>query len=86
MYVILIYDVSQDRVGKVCKFLRTYLNWIQNSAFEGEVSEAGFKKIKTEIKKLIKEEDSVIMFKINNSSWLDKEILGKEKSSTDNIF
>ena len=38
MYVIMVYDVGQKRVGKMCKLLRGYLNWIQNSVFEGEIS------------------------------------------------
>ena len=38
MYVILVYDVGEERVGKVCKYLRRYLPRIQNSVFEGELS------------------------------------------------
>ena len=40
MYVILIYDVNVKRVGKMLKLCRQYLCWIQNSVFEGEISEA----------------------------------------------
>ncbi|MEM4641423.1 MAG: CRISPR-associated endonuclease Cas2, partial [Candidatus Pacearchaeota archaeon] len=54
MYIIVVYDVAQKRVNKVCQFLRQYLNWIQNSAFEGEVNESTLEKIKIGIKKLIK--------------------------------
>jgi hypothetical protein len=49
MYLILVYDVGQKRVGKVCKTLRKHLNWVQNSVFEGEVSEADLRKIQMEI-------------------------------------
>ena len=40
MYVILVYDFREKRVGKMLKLCRRYLNWIQNSVFEGEISEA----------------------------------------------
>ena len=30
MYVIIVYDVEQKRVQKVCNFLRRYLCWVQN--------------------------------------------------------
>ena len=32
MYVILVYDCGEKRVGKMLKLCRKYLNWIQNSA------------------------------------------------------
>jgi len=40
MHAIIIYDVDQRRVQRVCKFLRQHLTWVQNSAFEGELSES----------------------------------------------
>ena len=39
MYVILVYDVDQKRTAKMLKLCRRYLSWIQNSVFEGEISE-----------------------------------------------
>ena len=35
MYVLIIYDINVERINKVYKFLKTYLNWVQNSVFEG---------------------------------------------------
>ena len=46
MYIIIVYDVGEKRVAKVCQFLRQYLNWIQNSVFEGELTKAEFYIIK----------------------------------------
>ena len=40
MYVILVYDIGEKRVGKMLKLCRQYLNWIQNSVFEVLVSAA----------------------------------------------
>jgi CRISPR-associated protein Cas2 len=40
MYVVIVYDVEQTRVAKVCQYLRRWLHWVQNSAFEGELTEA----------------------------------------------
>ena len=40
MYLIVVYDiVSQKRGTKLLKFLRQYLNWVQNSVLEGDVTE-----------------------------------------------
>lgn len=46
MYVILVYDFGERRVAKMLKLCRKYLNWIQNSVFEGEISEVRLKEIK----------------------------------------
>jgi CRISPR-associated endonuclease Cas2 len=45
MYVILVYDFGEKRVNKMLKLCRKYLNWIQNSVFEGEISEAKLKEL-----------------------------------------
>ncbi|HOY12770.1 MAG TPA: CRISPR-associated endonuclease Cas2 [Saprospiraceae bacterium] len=84
MYVILVYDFGEKRVAKILKLCRKYLNWIQNSVFEGELSEVQLKELLHEAKKFMKdEEDSLIVFKSRNNKWLDKEIHGLEKMSTD---
>ena len=87
MYVILVYDVGEKRVGKMLRLCRKYLNWIQNSVFEGEISEVKLKELNINIKNIIIEEtDSIIIFKNNDKKWLDKQIIGKERSSLDNFI
>jgi len=82
-----VYDINEKRVNKVCKFLRTYLYWIQNSVFEGEVTSANFEKIKVRLKKIIREEeDSVIFFKLPSETNMEKEILGVERNEITNIL
>lgn len=64
MYVILIYDFGEKRVAKMLKLCRKYLNWIQNSVFEGEISEVRLKELLILAKGFMKEdEDSIIIFK-----------------------
>ena len=46
MYVILVYDIGEKRVGKMLKLCRKYLNWIQNSVFEGEITEVKLEELK----------------------------------------
>lgn len=36
MYVIIVYDVGEKRVGKMLKLCRQYLCWIQNSVLSPE--------------------------------------------------
>ncbi len=87
MYVLLVYDVGEKRVGKILKFLRKHLHWIQNSVFEGEITEAQLMKIENGVKKIIDfSSDSVIFFCSRDKKWLDKHIIGQEKQDTDNFI
>jgi len=67
--------------------LRQYLNWVQNSAFEGELKKGEIEKIKIGLRKIIKEnEDSIIFYKTRDKRWITKEILGIEKSEVTTII
>jgi CRISPR-associated protein Cas2 len=84
MYAILVYDFGERRVVKMLKLCRKYLNWIQNSVFEGEITEVKLKELGFNAKEIMdKNEDSLIIFISRNDKWLDKEIIGKERSSID---
>jgi CRISPR-associated protein Cas2 len=87
MYVILVYDIGEKRVGKMLKLCRKYLHWIQNSVFEGEITEVKLKELTHSAKHIMDEAtDSLIIFKNRDEKWLHKEIIGAERSSTDNFL
>jgi len=87
MYVIIAYDVNVERVNKVKKFLRKYLNWIQNSLFEGELSEADLEEVKVGLNKIInKEEDMIVIYKLRTEKAMKREIIGIDKSQIDEII
>jgi len=87
MYIILVYDVGEKRVGKMLKLCRQYLNWIQNSVFEGEISEVKLKELRVKASALMDlENDSLIIFQTRQEKWLEKEIVGKERSTLDTIL
>lgn len=87
MYLILVYDIGQKRVGKMLKLCRQYLHWIQNSVFEGEITSVKLKELLAEADKIMdKEQDSLIIFKSRNEKWLEKEIVGKEKNDLDTFL
>lgn len=68
------------------KLCRQYLNWIQNSVFEGEITEVKLKELTLKAENLMKEDDSLILFKSKNEKWLEKEIIGRERSKVDNFL
>ena len=81
MYLIMVYDINEERVNKVLKIGRRYLTWMQNSVLEGEITEAKLVKLKMELKKVIKEkEDSIIFYKLRTKKFFDRETMGREKA------
>ena len=87
MFVVIAYDVNVERVNKVKKFLRRYLNWVQNSLFEGELSEADLEEIKMGLKRIInEEEDMIVIYKLRTEKAMKREIIGFDKSGIDEII
>lgn len=87
MYVILVYDVGQERVGKMLRLCRRYLHWIQNSVFEGEITEVKLKELEIKALDLMDVQyDSLIIFSSREARWLDKKIVGMERGPTDNFL
>jgi CRISPR-associated protein Cas2 len=86
MYVVLVYDVDQKRVSKMLKLCRKYLHWIQNSVFEGEITEVKLKELVSLAQGIMYEKDSLIIFKSRNNKWLEKEVHGNERNPIDNIL
>lgn len=87
MYLILVYDVGEKRVGKMLKLCRKYLSWIQNSVFEGELPEVKLKELIYKARQIMEEDtDSLIIFSSRDHKWLEKQIVGRERSTLDNIL
>ena len=87
MYLIAVYDVNEKRVNKVLKVCRKYLNWIQNSVLEGEITRAKFERLKSEIAKVIDEkEDFVVFYILRDTKYTAREILGQDKGLPGNIL
>ena len=86
MFVILFYDVAEERVSKMLKICRKYLIWQQNSVFEGEISLANLEKLKMEIYSLVKEEDSVIIYTFRSLKYSQRLVIGKDKREDINFL
>lgn len=87
MYVIVAYDVGVERLDTVRHILKQYLTWIQNSAFEGELSEGSLEELRLKIYAIIDPEvDSVVIYTINNRSWVNRRIWGREKGAPESVL
>lgn len=88
MYYILTYDIaSPKRLPKALKLCRRYLNHVQYSVFEGELTNLQMDKLKNELKSIIdKTEDSVLIYQARTPEVVERIILGVEKHAISNFF
>lgn len=81
MFCILVYDINEKRVAKMLKLMRQYLNWIQNSVFEGDLTNGQIEELLLRAKKIMKkEEDSIILYTLQNQKFVEKTEIGLDKS------
>ena len=87
MYVIAVYDVESKRCSKMLKLCRRYLHWIQNSVFEGEITDVDLKELIHHAEQIMdKKTDSFIIFKNRQKMWVDKQVIGNERMPTDQFL
>lgn len=80
MYIIMVYDVNEKRVNRVLKTGRRYLNWVQNSVLEGELTDAQYARLKTDVRKRIdQDEDCVLFYVMRTDRYTTRELLGQQK-------
>ena len=87
MYIVLVYDIDSARVSKVCKYLRQHLTWVQNSVFEGEISKGRLETVKSNLHKLIcSNYDSILIYQMESSKWVNRQTIGIEKNEISNLL
>lgn len=52
---------------------------MQNSVFEGEISDSEYFKLKDQMRKLCKKEESVVIYTLFSSKYVNKVIIGDKK-------
>jgi len=86
-YVFLMYDIADEeseagknRVSKVFKICKKYLNHHQKSVFRGEITPSNLLKLKKELKKVIDNSlDFVTIIKFKNENQFIEEEIGNKK-------
>ena len=87
MYVIAVYDVASERTSKMLSLCRRYLNWIQNSVFEGEISPLQLRELEEAARELLDlSSDSFIVFRNTHVHRLERTIIGRERMPTDQFL
>jgi len=93
MWIILVYDIStesregQKRLNKVRKIAKRYINHVQKSVFEGNITKSKLEILKSELFQVInKKEDSLIIYIFDDLVDYKREILTEGEDPTSNIL
>ena len=87
MYVIIVYDAGTERLNKIRIFLKQYLNWVQNSVFEGELTKAEYMKVRSRLKELIDDDlDCIFIYHVRDKKYFGFDELGTRKAEIDPII
>lgn len=87
IYYIAVYDINVERVNKVKKIFRQYMIWIQNSVFEGQLTKNEKMKLTVKLRNTIDEsEDYIVFYSVRSKKYLEKEIIGEKKTSTEKVI
>lgn len=81
MYVIVVYDMNSQRTSVLRKFLRSKLNHVQNSVFEGSLTEARAEELVEGVEERINTDESAIVYLMQDEKFVDRRELGE---TTDN--
>ncbi|MEM0136274.1 MAG: CRISPR-associated endonuclease Cas2 [Thermoplasmatales archaeon] len=79
MYIILSYDVEAERTQIFKKISERFLHRVQNSVFEGHITESKFMRLNASIKTNIKENESVLIWMMESESNFKKTTYGRDE-------
>ena len=78
MFVILTYDVNRKTAKTIKHTCDKYLHHIQNSVFEGDITQSELKELKQKLEKIInKELDSICIYSFDSIKYARREQIGQ---------
>ncbi|MDD5502974.1 MAG: CRISPR-associated endonuclease Cas2 [Candidatus Thermoplasmatota archaeon] len=86
MFVIIVYDTEAKNCVKLHKHLKKYLNWNQNSVFEGIVTKSQYFEIKDILDRKRAEKSHITLYIMENEKLLTREELGEARGNVSNII
>ena len=87
MFVIIVYDVQVERIDAVRIYLKRFLNWMQNSVFEGDLTPSELARVKADLSNITnKDKDCIIIYQIRSKDLLDTQVIGTPKSKPSTII
>lgn len=76
VYVVIVYDVEADRTSRFLKLLRRYLIHVQNSVFEGELTDGALEELQGQLQSMLNDGESIIVYEMSSEKWVDRTVYG----------
>lgn len=86
MFLLIVYDTEAKNCVKLHKSLKRYLNWNQNSVFEGTVTKSQYIEIKHILNEQRALKSHITLYSIENDKLLTREELGEAQGNVSNIL
>lgn len=78
VYVVVVYDMQADRTRLALNFLRRYLTHVQNSVFEGKITEGDLETVRHRLEEMLEPDESAIVYKVSSESYVDRTVVGDD--------
>jgi CRISPR-associated protein Cas2 len=85
-YAIIVYDVQADRTPKFLRYLRRYLTHVQNSVFEGQITEGTLQEVKTDLESMLEPTESVMVYEMSSESYVERSVFGEDPMDDDQFL
>ncbi|MDO4467655.1 MAG: CRISPR-associated endonuclease Cas2 [Bacillota bacterium] len=82
MFVVVVYDVQSKTNPKILKLLRQYLFHVQNSVFEGSISEGILETLKEQLSYYSCDQNQFVLYDMLSEKAFHKVVLGAKMEST----
>ena len=78
VYVVVVYDMQADRTRLALNFLRRYLTHVQNSVFEGQITEGDLETVCYRLEEMLEPDESAIVYEVSSESYIDRTVVGTD--------
>jgi CRISPR-associated protein Cas2 len=86
MFIIVVYDTESKNCVKLHKYLKRYLQWNQNSVFEGTITPAQYLQIKQILDERRAPRSHITLYTMGNEKLLTREEIGTGQENISNIL
>lgn len=86
MFLLVVYDTEHKNCVKLHKILKCYLNWNQNSVFEGSVTAAQYAKIFALLESNRVPGSHITLYRVDSENIVKREEIGNSKGNISNIL
>ncbi|WP_435195983.1 CRISPR-associated endonuclease Cas2 [Natronomonas sp. EA1] len=85
-YVVIVYDMQADRTHLLLNYLRRYLTHVQNSVFEGELTDGELEAVRDRIDSTLDPGESTIIYELGSEKLLSRDVFGDDPKEDDRFL